>query len=58
MFGVLWQLRRMLEVSPLVELLVLIPAGVAAYALVCLLLIRYSPWQIEGDLRSITGSFG
>jgi PST family polysaccharide transporter/lipopolysaccharide exporter len=58
MFGGLWQIRKMLEVSPLVELLFLIPSGAIVYAVICLLLARYSPWQIEGDIRSIAGSFG
>jgi len=57
MFGVLWWARGAVEVSALFEFVVLIPAGVAVYAIVSLLLMRYSSWQIEGDLRSITGSF-
>lgn len=58
MFGSLWTARGMFEVSLLVELVVLIPAGVIVYSVISLLLMRYSPWQIEDDLRSITGSFG
>jgi len=58
MFGGLWTVRGMVETSLLVELVVLVPAGIVVYSAVALLLIRYSPWQIEDDIRSIAGSFG
>ncbi|WP_186313315.1 lipopolysaccharide biosynthesis protein [Halorubrum salsamenti] len=58
MFGGLWQVRKLIEVSPLVELVVLIPTGVVVYTAICFPLARYSPWQIESDIRSIAGSLG
>jgi O-antigen/teichoic acid export membrane protein len=57
MFGILWAVRGMLEVSALVELVVLVPAGVVTYAVFSLFFIQYTSWQIKGDLRSITESF-
>ncbi|WP_418285042.1 lipopolysaccharide biosynthesis protein [Halorubrum sp. DTA46] len=56
MFASLWQLRGLMDVTPLVELIVLVPAGVVVYTAVALLLARVSPWKIENDIRSIAGS--
>ncbi len=58
MLGILWQLRRMLEVGPLVELVVLIPSGIVVYTVNCLLFARYLSWRIEDDIRSIGRSLG
>ncbi len=54
MFGSLTYARRFLEVSPLVELLVLVPAGAVVYVVVAYLLERRFDWGIERNLRMIT----
>jgi PST family polysaccharide transporter/lipopolysaccharide exporter len=53
MFGVLRYARTRVAVSPLAELLVLVPAGAVIYASVALLLARQFNWGIEKNLRMI-----
>ncbi len=53
MFGVLWLARSVLSVPPLVEFLLLIPAGVTLYAAVSLLLDRQFDWGMRRNLESI-----
>lgn len=54
MFGSLRYARGFLEVSPLVELLLLIPAGAVVYFAAAFLLERQFDWGIEQNLRMIT----
>ena len=52
----LWRLRGLMDATPLVELVILIPAGIAVYGLTALVLARFSSWGIRNDIRSIAGS--
>lgn len=54
MFGSLYYARGVLEVSPLVELLVLVPSGAVVYFVAAALLERRFDWGIERNLRMIT----
>jgi PST family polysaccharide transporter/lipopolysaccharide exporter len=53
MFGTLFYARTLVAVSPLVELLVLIPAGAAIYIAVAVLLERRFDWGIEQNIQMI-----
>jgi PST family polysaccharide transporter/lipopolysaccharide exporter len=55
MFGTLWYARILMGVSPLVELLVLVPAGVVIYTTVAFLLERQFDWGVEQNIRMIVG---
>ena len=52
----LWRLRGLMDATPLVKLVILIPAGIAVYGLTALVLARFSSWGIRNDIRSIAGS--
>ncbi|SFH79171.1 lipopolysaccharide exporter [Halorubrum aquaticum] len=56
MFVSLRRLRGLMDVTPLVELVVLIPTGIVVYTAAALVLSQVSPWKIENDIRSIAGS--
>jgi len=53
MFGTLWYVRSLLDVTPLVELAILVPAGALVYAAATLLLESQFEWGIVGNLRMI-----
>lgn len=53
MFGVLWHVRSVLSLSPLFELVVIIPAGVIIYLVSAALLDFAFDWGIERNLRSM-----
>jgi hypothetical protein len=53
MFASLWHARGRLDVSPLVELLALVPSAVVVYGVTVLTLDRASDWGIERDIRRI-----
>jgi PST family polysaccharide transporter/lipopolysaccharide exporter len=53
MFVVLWGSRLFVELSPLVELLVFVPAGVILYVAATLLIQQQFDWDIEDNLRLI-----
>lgn len=53
MFGTLWYARSLISVSPLVELLVLVPSGVVIYAVVSFLLERRFEWGVEQNLQML-----
>jgi PST family polysaccharide transporter/lipopolysaccharide exporter len=53
MFGTLFYARTLVAVPPLVELLVLIPAGAAIYIAVAVLLERRFDWGIEQNIQMI-----
>jgi PST family polysaccharide transporter/lipopolysaccharide exporter len=53
MYGSLWYARGMAEVAPLVELLVLVPAGAVVYLVVAFALEQRFEWGIEQNLRMI-----
>ncbi|WP_436935629.1 lipopolysaccharide biosynthesis protein [Halovenus marina] len=53
MFGTLWYARTLIAVSPIVELLVLIPAGAAIYISVAFLLERQFDWGVGQNIRMI-----
>jgi len=53
MFGSLWYARTLIDLSPLVELVLLVPAGVLVYAIVSLLLEQQFDWGIEQLFRTI-----
>jgi PST family polysaccharide transporter/lipopolysaccharide exporter len=53
MFGALWYVRGLFEMSNLVELLFLVPAGAVIYFSVAFLVGRGFDWGIEEDLNSI-----
>lgn len=53
MFGSLWYLRGLVELSPLVEFVVLVPSGAVVYVLVSTVLERQFDWGIEQILRLI-----
>ena len=53
MFGTLWYARSLLEVAPIVELAILVPAGALVYAAATLLLESQFEWGIVGNLRMI-----
>lgn len=57
MFVSLWYARSMVELTPLVELLLLIPAGAIVYAIVAFALLRRFDWGIEDNLTTIVTSF-
>ena len=54
MFGTLWYARSLVEVPPIVELAVLVPAGAVVYAAVALLLESQFEWGIRDNLQMIT----
>jgi len=54
MFGSLWFARGFLDVSPLVEFLVLVPAGAVVYLAVAILLERQFDWGIRRNLRIVS----
>ncbi|MDR9381862.1 MAG: lipopolysaccharide biosynthesis protein [Natronomonas sp.] len=54
MFGTLWYARGLVEVSPLVEFLILVPAGAVIYFAVALVLERQFDWGIEHIIRMIS----
>lgn len=53
MFGSLWYARTVLELQPTVELVCLVPGGVAVYAVTVFLLERQFSWGIERDLNRV-----
>jgi PST family polysaccharide transporter/lipopolysaccharide exporter len=53
MFGTLWYARGLVEVPPLIEFLVLVPAGAVIYAVTAFLLERQFEWGIERNLQMI-----
>jgi PST family polysaccharide transporter/lipopolysaccharide exporter len=53
MFGSLWYARTLVDVPPVVELLVLVPAGAVIYVLVSAVLERQFDWGIEQILRTV-----
>lgn len=53
MFGVLWYARGLYEISHLVELIVLIPAGAVVYFAVSFFIWRGFDWGIDEDIFSI-----
>jgi len=53
MFGVLWYARGLVELSPLVEFVLLVPSGAIVYVLVSALLEWQFDWGIERILRMI-----
>lgn len=56
MFGVLWYMRGVLALPPLLELLFLIPAGMILYGATVILLERQFAWGIGKDYAAIVGS--
>lgn len=54
MFGTLWYVASATDLTPLVEFLVLVPAGAVVYFAVALLLERQFDWGIERNLRMIS----
>lgn len=55
MFLTLWYVRGVVSLSPLVELIVFIPAGAVLYFAAALLLDRWFDWGIKQNLQSIIG---
>ena len=55
MFITVWYGFSMLGLSPLFELLLVIPSGVAVYLFVSLVLNRAFEWEIDDNLRTIVG---
>ena len=53
MFGTLWYARSLVELSPLVEFVLLVPSGAVVYFVVSLLLEWRFDWGIERILRMI-----
>lgn len=53
MFGTLWYARGVLALSPLVELIVFIPAGAVLYFATAFLLEWWFDWGIKRNLQSI-----
>lgn len=53
MFLTLWYVRGVLSLSPLVELIVFIPAGAVLYFAAAFLLDRWFDWGIKQNLQSI-----
>lgn len=53
MFASLWYARGFLDVAPLVEFLLLVPAGAVVYIVVALFLERQFDWGIEDNLRTV-----
>lgn len=53
MFGVLWYARSMVSVPPLIEFLVLVPAGAVVYLLVSIALEWQFDWGIEQIVRTV-----
>lgn len=53
MFGSLWYATDVFDLSPLVELVLLIPAGALIYTTVSLILERQFDWGIEENIRSM-----
>jgi O-antigen/teichoic acid export membrane protein len=53
MFGTLWYALTFISVSPLVELLVLVPSGVVVYAGVSFLLERHFEWGVEQNIQML-----
>jgi PST family polysaccharide transporter/lipopolysaccharide exporter len=53
MFGTLWYARTLVELSPLVEFLALVPAGAVIYLAVAAILERSFDWGIEGNIRMV-----
>ncbi len=55
MFGLLWAARSAVSLPPLVEFLLLVPAGVIVYALASFLLDRRFDWGMRRNLEAIVG---
>lgn len=53
MFAVLWYARLVVDVPPLVEFVLLIPAGVALYALTAFVLERQFDWGVERNIQMV-----
>ena len=53
MFGILWYARTLVEVHPIVEFLVLVPAGVVLYLAAAYLLERQFDWGVEQNIQMI-----
>ena len=53
MFATLWYTMRHITLQPLVELLILVPAGALLYLLIALLLNRSFDWGIDDNVRTI-----
>lgn len=53
MFGTLWYARGLVELSPLIEFVLLVPSGAVVYFLVSAVLERQFDWGIEQILRMI-----
>jgi len=53
MFGSLWYARGIVGVTPLVELVVLVPAGAVVYFVIAFLLEQRFEWGIEQNIRMI-----
>jgi PST family polysaccharide transporter/lipopolysaccharide exporter len=53
MFGTLWYVRMLLTVSPLLELLILVPAGAVIYMTAAFLLERTFDWGVEQNIQMI-----
>jgi len=54
MFGTLWYVRSLLDVSNMVEFAILVPAGALIYGGVALLLESQFEWGIRSNLQMIT----
>ena len=53
MFGCLWYAQGLVDVSPLVELVLTVPAGAVVYTVSVLLLDELFSWGIKRDLRQV-----
>ncbi|WP_138004396.1 lipopolysaccharide biosynthesis protein [Halalkalirubrum salinum] len=53
MFATLWYARTLVELSPLVEFLALVPAGAAIYIVTAVVLERQFDWGIERNIRMV-----
>jgi PST family polysaccharide transporter/lipopolysaccharide exporter len=53
MFGTLWYLRPYLDFSPLIELVVFIPAGVVIYSVIVVVMERQFDWGIRQNIQLI-----
>ncbi len=53
MFGGIWFMHTLITVSPLVELILTVPAGAVVYTLSVLLLDTLFSWGIKQDLRHV-----
>ncbi|MFC7186811.1 hypothetical protein [Halorubrum yunnanense] len=53
MFGGIWYAQRLVDVSPLVELVLTVPTGAVIYTVSVLLLDQLFSWGIKRDLRHV-----